>query len=320
MLRFLLVFALGLFMQLFCNSQNTQIDNGDFEDWGFYDLDDKGQVINLYEVPNGNWTTNNRITLLFASLPPVVTKITEDVVSGNYAAKITSGYVNGSFPVAGLLGTGFFTIDILNPINSYKPGAPFTERPSCFNGHYKYTPVGTDTAEFYTLLTKWRVAENFRDTIGIAYNIETNVVDQWTPFELPFTYFSDEDPDTIITVFTPSIQGDLVPAGVVGNGSTLIIDDLMLGYEGECMVGINEVNELDYIFLQSESSFSIEINGTDFGPTKITMIDASGRILLQEVMNQPRKIIDIAHIDTGIYFVLLEQGKRRSTQSFSIHH
>ncbi len=200
-----------------------QLPNGDLETWIPFPK---------YSIPAplGVWATANKVVdlLLYMDPPPVTTEPTNDAVTGEWAAKITTILPPEFLLVTGTLASGIFDPDLQNQLESLQEGTPFTSRPIAFRGYYKYLPVNNDSCDIYADLTRWNSATNKRDTIASARLPDnTLIVENYTEFQLPFIYFSAENPDTMIMIYASSAAGDLFIGGV---GSTLYIDDISLVY------------------------------------------------------------------------------------------
>ncbi|MCF8227599.1 MAG: PCMD domain-containing protein [Bacteroidales bacterium] len=206
-------------------SSNDQLPNMDLEVW---------QDFERYEAPApmGIWATPNKVAdlLVFLDPPPVTVTKTEDAVSGQYAAKITTILPEDFFMMAGTLATGKFEPDLNNPVKSLEQGIPFTSKPTAFRGYYKYLPVDGDSCKLYALLSKWNTTAGKRDTVAWAgLPAMDEYPSEYTAFDFNFEYHLEGiDPDTLIMIMVSSAEGDSFIGGV---GSTLYVDDLRLVYE-----------------------------------------------------------------------------------------
>ncbi len=200
------------------------LPNGDMEEWIIYPFS-----TGYYEEPGGGiWTTANRAVLLNPSIFKITTFKTKDAHLGNYAARIVTDIADMPGPndiiQTGTLAIGYFDELALPPTN-LKDGMPFTGRPDRFKVWYKYLSVNGDSCTMYAILYKWNNFLHKRDTIGYAGLTDNVTVSGYTLLDLPFTYFSVEEPDTLSIIFASSAAGDLFLGQV---GSTLYIDDISL--------------------------------------------------------------------------------------------
>jgi hypothetical protein len=207
-------------------AQDT-LPNTNFENWITYGG-------GAYQQPAGGndsvWTTANKIALLGM---PVTTVQTTDAESGTYAAEITTKSYVGMI-LSGTLATGYFNSSLTPPAN-LQLGKPFTGRPTSFTGWYKYVDNAGDSCAIYAILSKWNGSS--REKVGeakLSNAKDTVTVSIYTQFNLPFTYYSTDTPDTISVVFASSAGG----GSMVGHvGSTLYIDNINLVYPS----GINKL-------------------------------------------------------------------------------
>jgi hypothetical protein len=88
--------------------------------------------------------------------------------------------------------------------------------------------VNGDSCEIRTTLTKWDPAAGKHFKVGEAIMRTTELVDEYTFFDLEFEYFSTEEPDTIDMVFAASAGGEFFVGGV---GSTIYVDDFDLKFD-----------------------------------------------------------------------------------------
>jgi|GEM_PF-892729 len=323
MFKFLFYPGLLVFCATFLFAQEeTPIENNSFEDWGFYDIDNNGNPTN-YEVPGGYWVTGNKISLIAqGEIPLVVYKESKDVYDGNYAARLVSGVwgdPDTGVKLAALLGTGEFEPDFSNPLNSYKPGKPFSARPLKFTGYYKYIPVnieeGLDSLEIYAILTKWNTTTLKADTIGTAYMTHGDATTEWTYFDLPMQYVSAETPDTVIIVFTPSKDGRLFPPPYVGNGSTLMVDLVNFEYP----VGIADLGTPLSLFPNpSFDRIHIQYADRENADEWIIVNSAGAEVSHQQIIQSNFSIeVEIGDLPPGIYhFQTLKNRQILSSQSF----
>ena len=211
------------FIQL---SGQTVLPNMNMEEWVMFPFS-----TGYYEEPGGGiWTTANRAVLLNPAIFKVTTFKSEDAYEGNYSAKIITDLAElpgNDILQTGALATGYFDELALPPTN-LKDGIPFNGHPYRFKGYFKYLSVNHDSCDVYSLLYKWNTVKNRRDTIAYAWKTDTIRVTEWTQFDIPYKYFSEEEPDTISIIFSPSAAGDLFEGQV---GSTLYIDDISLEFE-----------------------------------------------------------------------------------------
>lgn len=197
------------------------LPNMDMEEWISYQNYDS-------PYPMGVWTSANKVADLNPDLYYAVLTKTEDAHSGNFAAKMVTDSLIGMPLITGSLSTGIFAVDLNNPLESMISGVPYKSRPTKFQGYYKYTPVEGDSCEIRTTLSRWNPSLQKRDKIGEAIMRNTDVVGEYSFFDLEIVYFMNEEPDTIDVVFAASAGGEHFIGGI---GSTLYIDDFTLLFD-----------------------------------------------------------------------------------------
>ena len=245
--------------------------NGDFEFWS-----QSGQTIYPDIQANaGNttsfWNTSNPgttqgIGAIGGALNPT-TSITSPVQNGTYAAQLKSAYKIIAFAAASLYTGNFGGLDGASANMEF--GKPFTGRPTALHGYYKYTPVvmnhvsrqpaGANLVEgetmdrcaiFIALATKTFTFNNNNEDSYIDYANDPAIIaygelpsgaattgDGFTEFTIPLTYKEESiatQPTHIIIVCSASKYGDYMTGG---EGSTLLVDNFSLVYDGTPTVG-----------------------------------------------------------------------------------
>ncbi len=289
----------------------------DMEEWIVFPFS-TGQ----YEEPGGGvWTTANRAVLLNPEIFKITTFKTEDAHLGNYAARIVTDLADLPGPndilQTGTLATGYFDEMALPPSN-LKDGVPFNGRPYRFKGYFKYFSVNHDSCDVYSLLYKWNSLTHRRDTVAYAWKTDTIRVTEWTQFDVPYHYYSDETPDTISIIFAPSAAGDLFEGQV---GSTLYIDDISLEFENgvEWML-MSEITTRAYpnpVADRVTIELSEEIRqGTivlySFQGNECLRMHFTGNIATLNVMDFPPgsyyyQVVDVKKIVSGGSFIISER-------------
>lgn len=245
--------------------------NGDFEFWS-----QSGETIYPDIQANaGNttsfWNTSNPGTTqglgaIGGALNPT-TSITSPVQNGTYAAQLKSAYKIIAFAAASLYTGSFQGLDGMSANMEF--GKPFTGRPTALHGYYKYTPVvinhvdrkpeGVNIVEnetmdrcaiFIALATKTFTFNNKNEDSYIDYANDPAIIaygelpsgaatagDGFTEFNIPLTYKEESiatQPTHIIIVCSASKYGDYMTGG---EGSTLLVDNFSLVYDGTPLVG-----------------------------------------------------------------------------------
>ena len=208
-------------VQQFETPASDMLPNGNMEEWITYPN---------YEnpFPEGIWASANKIVDLNPSYYHAVLFKSDDAHSGNFAAKGVTARFDGLPLLTGSVSTGLFDVDLQNPLESMIIGVPYKSYPTRFQGYYKYFGVNGDSCEIRTTLTKWDLVAREQIKVGEAIMRTTDLVDEYTFFDLEFEYFSTEEPDTIDMVFAASAGGEIFVGGV---GSTIYVDDFDLKFD-----------------------------------------------------------------------------------------
>lgn len=290
-------------------SQNT-LPNTGFEDW---------EDFGYYEEPAGGvWTTANRAVLLNPEIFKVTTFKTEDAYAGNYAAMLVTDLAdlpgNNDILQSGALATGVFD-EMAPPPANLKTGTPFTARPHTFKGYYKYFSVEHDSLDMWAILTKWNSSTSHQDTVGVAWVTDSTIVREYTLFDIPFIYYSEDEPDSIHVVFSPSAAGDLFLGQV---GSTLYVDEILLQLVNG--IGLTLMPEIQVKTYPNPASDVIHFLLSDrLEMGEVVIYDVNGKELLSRKIRENRAQINISNFIRGTYYyTFLEKGRLINSGTFLV--
>lgn len=290
MLKYIFVFAMGIFLQQGIVAQN-QIPDGDFENWAF-------DPFNVYENPaSGWWSTLNPLASLGG---PVSVSKDGSSHSGTYCALLET-YQYGTLLVPGILLSG--TFDILASPNFFTRGRPYTDRPSTFEGWYKYNPAMGDSGAIAVQLTKWNTTTLQRDTVGEVGIVITQAAPTWTQFVLPILYFNQDTPDTLVVVATSSAAADQLIGQV---GSQLWIDDFDLDIT--TTASTPTIEKLDITFVPGED-WAFQVGNS---PIDLQVINASGQPVLRRNLRPGNHRFATDSWSEGLYLVHMKDQKGHS--------
>ena len=259
----------------FCFSQNTQIPNGNFENWT--------------DTANAdNWNSNN-INLYLTQINFV--QRTSDANSGYYAAKIeTKNTLITDF-------SGIFTLGSYNILYGAYGGVDINVKPLKLEGYYKYYPEAGDTMAIFILMTKWNTLTSNRDTLFYGYKVSSSLTSNYTSFEIPITYTpSTATPDTFNIILASS-------AGLAPQvGSALYIDDLKLTYADD---GINESNqsEIFSVFPNPSSGIVSILLKNNKENNIIKIYNYLGEEIFKTNTSLPNLNINLSQYSNGMYFI-----------------
>jgi hypothetical protein len=270
----------------------AQIPNFSFENWT-----NKGS----YEIPT-QWGTLNNTTA--SNNVFTVTKASPGS-PGSFYMKITSKTI-GATVVGGIAVCG--ELDSIN--KKAKSGFAYSAQPASFTGKWQHMIFGTSQGSVKAILTKWNVALNKRDTIGIASKTLTGMAMSWANFTVNFVYFNSDTPDSCIIELRSS-----------GNAPTdqdyLWVDNL--GFTGVA-TGIDVLNtDNDAIEVYPNPTTSVvNIRSKNSGRVEnVILFDILGNKLL-ELNEIPENGIDISKFTKGNYFVQIKSNTALTIKKISL--
>lgn len=276
--------AFLFFVFFFTCSANAQIpENGFFETW-------ESEAGGLYSEPAG-WSTLNILALIGA---PQTVSQTTDAVAGNAARLETGTYFGNLIP--GLLYTGNF--DVAQGINGVQPGLPYnaTTRPDSFEGYYKYFPQNGDSAVLFAQLWHYNTQTGKRDTVAQAATSVLTTVSEYTKFELPFTYYTQDIPDSMYVVITSSGGG---ASGQGQNGSVLYVDQVLFS----SLTGIVPLfgSNIDQIKVyQKQQHIQVELPNL-LNQGVIELYNLQQQRVLQSKLEQTQTTLPLPGLPSGLY-------------------
>lgn len=252
----------------FTTEAATELYNGSFDNWSKIEDTIYPDIVEKDGNTSSFWNTSNPgtsqgIGALGGAVNPTIS-IDDPTVKGK-AAQLKSAYKVIAFAAASLYTGNFIGLSGMSANMEF--GKPFTGRPIALHGYYQYKPVvinhvdrtpegveitsGTtmDECAIYIALAKKSFTfnngdestfidyENDKDIIAYgalpsgAATSETEENNGYTEFTIPLVYRNLEDtPTHIIVVCSASKYGDYMTGG---EGSTLLVDEFSLVYDGE---------------------------------------------------------------------------------------
>lgn len=290
MKKFTLTFFISFFFVY--NLACQQVENPGFEYW-----EDDGTVIDE-PVEWSSIKTSDGGDLV-NSAAPVVWGQSNDAHSGSYSVELTNVLTLGTIVATGIVTNGRVHAEF-DPNASYvftdpdedKWNTTLTGRPDSVAIWAKYQPSGSDTAQVKVLLhtgdgTLPPSPENQANWVAFAQINISAAVNEWTRFVVPFFYFSQSDPEFLLTILTSGagtvpVEGskawfddmELIynPNGIdekINNevlvrtsSSTVILDNLPQSWLTNCTVEILDLNgSLVYKSPLSSNQFNVELRG-----------------------------------------------------------
>ena len=299
----LLLAAFAAFAILPAAFAQTTLANMDFENW-------QRSSSNKYDEPTGGvWATPNAtLDAAFGTNEAPVQKVTAaaDVQHGVAAAKLKTVTLFG-LKAAGTLFTGKYVFNLANPTSSAKLGVPFTARPARFRGWFKCSQVNGDSTLMYARLTRKNPSTGQREQVGIARQVVHSAVSTYTEFDLPFSYSTAADPDTIIIVFTSSAAADNLSAPQVG--SIMFVDNTSLEMPVGTSLSLPDMVATQTYPNPTTDQLTLETSGT-LRQATLQLWAADGKLVATYPLadQQTRHTVSLAAIPVGNYIYNIIQN------------
>ncbi|RYD87349.1 MAG: T9SS type A sorting domain-containing protein [Sphingobacteriales bacterium] len=268
---------------------SAQLQNMDFETW----VNPIGSL--GYNSPTG-WTRSNGVPLsenMGFYHDPVT-----DAQNGTYALRLSIWYT--------------YDKDFAYQV------APIASRPSALTGHYTYTnnqimdalsgDIRDDEASVKVYLTKWNAVLAQNDTIGRGELTLHNAL-EYTVFNCPIIYSSDEVPDTIKVILDSTLMDktpehpmphtSAIPGGVC---SLFTVDNLALV--------TNVLDIEDHVAAVAVRAYPNPVNNVlniaNF-EGRAELYDAAGK----QVLSKDAAVsgLDVSGLAQGIYLLKLTEGE-----------
>lgn len=299
----------------------AQIINPGFETWTADMLVPTAMNPNSGNGTTGWWDYNLYNSSFLGSSPISVTRVTDTVHSGTYAARIESKvYTPTSWNLYNSYGTPFIghpyndTLGILFNGNvnvsaaTYFPGIPCTSKLTQYKFWYQYSPNGNDTAECRVSLISGGVP--------VAGGIfKTNVATSgWQQATINFTYISSLTPDTLYVLYSAASL-DMSPKP----HSILWIDDVTVTLPTGIEEGMGSENDVDIFPNPSNGKFSVVHETQWYQSQTIQVYTTLGALIYSETnKNKSNFEINISNYPKGIYFVKFDDGEITTTKKIVV--
>lgn len=278
-------------------SFNAQIANMNFESW---------TAGSGYNDPDG-WTTFNQYTAILGISPNVV-KLTTDFSEGAMAAEtFTQTCANCPTyslpnPFPGLINqsTGYYT--------NTATGVTFD---------YQYEGVSGDWGIAFAELTVWDATGDSSILIAQAADTIGATTTSWTSKTMNFNYFiSGTTPDTINIYFISSaktlINDPAFPTPQ--DGSTLRVDAVKIN--DPATAGISEANDSELNAFCYNNVLTVQLLSDERIP--LTILDISGKVVLNTTTSGATTLINLDHLNAGIYIVNTGTGDLKKVKKILI--
>jgi hypothetical protein len=291
-----LIFLLS-FLTIYVKAQ--EIQNPGFEKW-----ENAGTVADE-PVDWSSLKTTDALPAINNAAPMVWAKSTS-AHSGSYSIQLTNieafSIVANGIVTNGRIHASFTVSDsyIYTDPADEKWHTSFTSRPGKFAIWAKYTPKGTDTAQIKVLLHKGTGSlppkpDNRANQVGFAQINIYGTVSTWTRFEMPFEYYSQENPEFIL-IIASSGSGSVPVAG-----SVVLLDDLELVYYP---AGIdNMTTDKNLIYTSGNTIFLDKLPEPDLRNAKIEILSLNGSVIYSAPVSSLSVEVGNAKTINGLYIV-----------------
>jgi hypothetical protein len=257
-------------------------------------------------VPNGGfetWSTGNPDSWYVDNVPGYGVPVTQGTAhSGSYSAKGTVMNSMGG-PLAPVIRTDLSTT-----------GFPVTQRFKSVEGYYQFTPQQGDKFAIDIIM--------FKSGKAIAHDTKeiTAVAASWTPFNVDFTYLTNEIPDKCFLQFL--IMGPTTSSDYHLNSAFLLDDVNITGTA-------TSLNDMNFI----PAKFSLEQNYPNpFNPSSrikyelpensfvtLTVYNSIGKEVISLVngvksAGMHEIVFDASDLNSGVYFYTLKAGNNFQTR------
>ncbi|HRW20823.1 MAG TPA: T9SS type A sorting domain-containing protein [Bacteroidales bacterium] len=286
---------------VFSIEANSQIPNSGFEVWEDYVDNGYGcdPPINTYLKPNV-WVGSLPYSCEISSFSLERNNESYPLGTGMYSLKIQADIPNGVRGVA-------ISSDAPDPMTNWIPQPSFEMgyRPESLFLYYKCFPHEGDSIIANIYLYKDGVV------IGNPYWLTTQTVPEWTPLEIPMTYYNSEIPDSATILFVTG-------AYIQHSESILYVDNL--SFSG--FVSANSEKLLDKninIYPNPANEFfNIEIDESVYNNQTLYIFNIVGELVKIEQIQSIKHNINIEDLHAGIYIVEIDNVECSSKQKLII--
>jgi hypothetical protein len=297
-------------------SQVSTLPNGGFESWT------QKPNWGYYEPDGGFFHTLNILDTVPTSAGISVYRCSDTVHSGSFSARCITRLmkiVQLNVTIPGVIGS--LKINWSNSTAILGEKYTWTAKPERFQGYYQSYPLNGDTTAAILLLSKWNTGTHHRDTIAYNRLVFKGIVNTWTLFDTPVTYFDNTTMPDSITVLLLSCAGYNAQymMGSVGQiGSQAYFDDVTL----------TNIAGIEYIFHPtidvkiSPNPASSYINVSLDKAVKdgsFEIYDVQGKKSGQFEMSDISARINLSNLASGVYYYRFRgNGEVMNTGSFIV--
>ena len=289
-----------------------QLPDGGFEDW----KTGKTYQGNAYDdLANPFWQTLNVLSTLQPEMGTGPVVVFKEQGKTGFCPRMESNQLTlgeKTIFLPGMIGS----ITVIIDKQTAQFGRPYTGRPTALKGVMKYKPVNNDSAAIFVEV--YKTSENGqRQKITRNEVIYKDAIEDWTEFEIPLEYMSDETPDSICVLFVSSAGYDFEDLfnckGQIG--STLWVDDCR--FEGVSNED-NTANEAaDMLNVRTYPNPATDVlNVVVEENAQLTILDQAGRILMQQAVVAGENALNIANLKAGFYTYRVMGAQKNGSGKF----
>ncbi|MCX6304314.1 MAG: T9SS type A sorting domain-containing protein [Bacteroidetes bacterium] len=282
-------FSFILFLVFAAAMTRAQVPNNGFENWstvGAYDMPDQWDNLNPSTAGTGIFTC---------------TKGTPGS-TGNSFLKLTATEVPGMGVVPGIAVCGALDQASRLQVSGY----PFSLRPASFAGKWQYMMYGSGIGYMDVTLTRWDAPTASRKVVAICHQALSGMVMIWRNFDIPFTYYDGQQPDTCMIFLSSS---GAVPAA----DDFLWLDELQFqGSVDGIDAGPGSVKHLYVSPNPANGSFSARFYSESPDQLALRLFDSRGMVVCEQkveaTQGENETEVDTRSLPAGLYLLKLGSG------------
>jgi hypothetical protein len=312
----------ALILVLVTYTTKAQIINPGFETWSNDAIVPTAMNPNSGNGSSGWWDFNYFNSPFLGSSPVSVTRVSDTVHSGSYAARVqTRAYTPTSWNTYSSWGNPFIghayndTLGILFNGNvdvntqKYYPGTPFTQKITQFKFYYQYKPTGNDTAECRVLL----VNQRFPVAGGVFKTNVATGASGWQQATINLTYVNTLTPDTIWVLMSSSSLDKNPKAG-----SILWVDDVSVTLPTSVSEMNGTENEVDIFPNPSSGIFTVRSTVSNENQHLEVYNVLGSKVYSTPATKLGNYTVDLSHYAKGVYYVKLFRGEKSTTRKIVV--
>ncbi|HWY99368.1 MAG TPA: T9SS type A sorting domain-containing protein [Bacteroidia bacterium] len=285
----------------------AQIINPGFETWTTNAFASSAMDPNLGNATTGWWEFNVLNSALVGSSPISVTRVTDTIHGGTYAARVQTvvltttsyGYIKayGFLDTLGVLVTGNLNAGFSGA--SFKSGIPLSQKITQFSYYYQYKPKAGDTSECVIALYKFKTGARMLVGGGSFKTTTATGAGGWQQANVTISYLDTITPDTaVIEISGSSLYSKPKP------GSVLWVDDASVTLP----TGINQVITPEGSVVAYPNPASTAVNFSIIGVNNVatlSIFDITGQKVGSTTIHSDLTTVNTQNYSSGLYIYQL---------------